>query len=90
MFHRQHKDIIVLAQRTGMKFSNKHTFPLTLRHCHTAATGKSEAAVKSVAASRVNLFFYLHSTTDQELESGKAAIIVFMSTLTRNQVQPSR
>jgi len=32
----------------------------------------------------------LHTTTDRELETGKAAIIVFMSTLTRNQVQPSR
>jgi len=27
MFHRQHKDIIVLAQRTGIKFSNKHISP---------------------------------------------------------------
>jgi len=57
MFHRQYKDIIVLVQRTGMNFSNKDTFPLTLRHCHTATSGKSEAAVKSVAASRVKLFF---------------------------------
>jgi len=57
MFHRQHNDIIALAQRTGMKFSNKHTFPLTLRHYHTVATGKSEAAVKSVAASCVKLLF---------------------------------
>jgi len=57
MFHRQHKDIIVLVERTGMKFSNKQTFPLTLRHCHTATAGKSAAAVKSVAASLVKLFF---------------------------------
>jgi len=60
MFHGQHKGIISLAQRTGMKFSNKHTFPFTLRHCHTATTGKSEAAVMSVAASLVKLFFALN------------------------------
>ena len=45
LFHRQHRDTLVLAQRTGVKFGNKHTFPLILRHCHTATTGDSDAAV---------------------------------------------